>query len=84
MEPSELPESCWNTRYSYLLSLLHLFHSLSKQWKNIGKDLKVLTFNNNPAENDDINNAIDLNKPTVYYMFGRVGDTRSHRYVVID
>lgn len=55
--------------------------TMEKIW---GKDLKVLTFNNNPAENDDINNASDLNKPTVYYMFGRVGDTRPHRYVVTD
>ena len=55
--------------------------TMEKVW---GTDLKVLTFNNNPAENDDINNASDLNKPTVYYMFGRVGDTRPHRYVVTD
>lgn len=55
--------------------------TMEKVW---GTDLKVLTFNNNPAENDDINNASDLKKPTVYYMFGRVGDTRPHRYVVTD
>lgn len=55
--------------------------TMEKVWK---EDLKVLNFNNNPSENDDINNASDLNKPTVYYMFGRVGDTRPHRYVVTD
>lgn len=55
--------------------------TMEKVW---GKDLKVLTFNNNPSENNDINNASDLNKPTVYYMFGKVGDTRPHRYVVTD
>lgn len=49
-----------------------------------GDDLRVLTFSNNPSENDDINNESDLYKPTVYYMFGRVGDSRAHRYVVTD
>lgn len=49
-----------------------------------GNDLNILTFNNNPSENDDINNSSDLLKPTVYYMFGRVGDPRPHRYVVTD
>lgn len=50
-------------------------------WK---QDLRVLKFNNNPKECDDIFNEFDLYKPTVYYMFGRVGDTRSHSYVVTD
>ncbi len=48
------------------------------------KDLRVLKFNNNPNENDDITNESDLYKPTVYYMFGRVGDRRAHSYVVTD
>lgn len=50
-------------------------------WKS---DLKVLKFNNNPQENDDVFNESDLSKPTVYYMFGRVGDKRAHSYVVTD
>ncbi len=49
-----------------------------------GKGLRVLSFSNNPAENDDINNASDMNKPSIYYMFGRAGDTRPHRCVVTD
>lgn len=49
-----------------------------------GKDLRVLKFNNNPSENDDIANESDLYKPSVYYMFGQVGDTRAHSYVVTD
>lgn len=49
-----------------------------------GKDLRVMAFNNNPSEIEDIDNESDLSKPTVYYMFGRVGDTRAHRYVVTD
>lgn len=49
-----------------------------------GKDLNVLKFNNNPKENDDIVNESSLYKPTIYYMFGRVGDTRAHSYVVTD
>ena len=49
-----------------------------------GKDLKVLKFKNNTQENDNIVNESALYKPTVYYMFGRVGDPRAHSYVVTD
>lgn len=37
-------------------------------------ELRVLRFNNNPMENDDIVTGADLRKPTVYYMFGKVCD----------
>jgi hypothetical protein len=42
-------------------------------WKD---ELKVLKFDNNPSNHrqNDIKNITDLRKPTVYYMFGRVGD----------
>lgn len=40
-------------------------------WKD---DLRVLRFNNNPKENDDIRTGADLRKPTIYYMFGKVCD----------
>ena len=49
-------------------------------WKN---ELKVLRFNNNPAENNDIKNGTDLRKPTIYYMFGKVGEG-AHKYVLTD
>lgn len=45
--------------------------------------LKVMRFNNNPAENDDIKSGDDLRKPTVYYMFGKVGEG-AHKYVLTD
>lgn len=48
-----------------------------------GKELRVLKFNNNPSENDDILSETDLRKPTIYYMFGKVGDS-AHRYVLTD
>ncbi len=48
-----------------------------------GDELRVLKFNNNPAENDDILSDTDLRKPTIYYMFGKVGDS-AHRYVLTD
>lgn len=48
-----------------------------------GSDLRVMKFNNNPRENQDIRGEVDLHKPTVYYMFGRVGDM-AHRYVLTD
>lgn len=49
-------------------------------WKD---ELRVMRFNNNPAENQDIKNSTDMSKPTVYYMFGRVGEG-AHKYVLTD
>ena len=49
-------------------------------WKD---ELRVMRFNNNPAQNQDIKNSTDISKPTVYYMFGKVGDG-AHRYVLTD
>ncbi len=48
-----------------------------------GSKLKIMHFNNNPIENQDIRDDIDLHAPTVYYMFGKAGDS-AHRYVVTD
>lgn len=51
---------------------------------NIWKDeLRVMKFNNNPSENSDIKNGADLRKPTIYYMFGKVG-AGAHKYVLTD
>lgn len=49
-------------------------------WKD---ELRVLRFNNNPMENDDIRTGADLRKPTVYYMFGKVCDGVK-KYVLTD
>lgn len=49
-------------------------------WKD---ELRVMRFNNNPSENNDIKNGTDLRKPTVYYMFGKVGEG-AHKYVLTD
>lgn len=49
-------------------------------WKD---ELRVMRFNNNPSENNDIKNSTDLRKPTVYYMFGKVGEG-AHKYVLTD
>lgn len=52
--------------------------------KEIWKDeLRVMRFNNNPSENNDIKNGTDLRKPTIYYMFGKVGEG-AHKYVLTD
>lgn len=52
--------------------------------KEIWKDeLRVMRFNNNPSQNNDIKNEADLRKPTVYYMFGKVGEG-AQRYVLTD
>lgn len=49
-------------------------------WKD---ELRVMRFNNNPSENQDIKNGADLRKPTIYYMFGKVG-AGAHKYVLTD
>lgn len=49
-------------------------------WKD---ELRVMRFNNNPSENNDIKNGTDLRKPTIYYMFGKVGEG-AHKYVLLD
>lgn len=52
--------------------------------QNIWKDeLRVLKFSNNPSENSDIKDGADLRKPTIYYMFGKVG-SGAHKYVLTD
>lgn len=54
--------------------------AMKEIWK---EELKVMRFNNNPKENDDIKTGTDLRKPTVYHMFGRVGEG-AHKYVLTD
>ena len=49
-------------------------------WKD---ELRVMRFNNNPSNNNDIKNGTDLRKPTIYYMFGKVGGG-AHEYVLTD
>lgn len=57
---------------------------VEQEMRNIWQDqLRVMKFCNNPAENSDIKDATDLRKPTVYYMFGKVG-TGTHKYVLTD
>ena len=46
-------------------------------------ELRVMKFSNNPAENSDIKSEADLRKPTIYYMFGKVG-AGAHKYVLTD
>lgn len=47
------------------------------------KGVRVMNFANNPLGNDDLKNIDDIQKPTVYYMFGKVC-RQSKRYVVND
>lgn len=57
---------------------------IEQTMQNIWKDeLRVMKFNNNPSENSDIKNGADLRKPTIYYMFGKVG-AGAHKYVLTD
>lgn len=45
--------------------------------------LNVMKFTNDPSHNSDINTRSDINKPTVYYMFGKVCSSEK-KYVVTD
>lgn len=57
---------------------------IEQAMQNIWKDeLRVMRFNNNPSENSDIKNGADMRKPTIYYMFGKVG-AGAHKYVLTD
>lgn len=57
---------------------------VEQEMRNIWQDqLRVMKFSNNPSENSDIKDGTDLRKPTVYYMFGKVG-TGTHKYVLTD
>ena len=57
---------------------------VEQEMRNIWHDeLRVMKFSNNPAENNDIKDGTDLRKPTVYYMFGKVG-AGAHKYVLTD
>ena len=47
------------------------------------ENVRVLNFSNDPQVNADLVSVDDINKPTVYYMFGRVC-RQSNRYVVND
>lgn len=48
-----------------------------------GDELRVMCFNNNPAELQDISSEADLRKPTIFYMMGKAG-AAAHRYVLTD
>ncbi len=48
-----------------------------------GQSLRVMNFSNDPSHNDDIKTRADIERPTVYYMFGRVCSSE-HKYVVTD
>lgn len=39
-----------------------------------GDSLRVLHFVNDPQRNQDIENSLDISRPTLYYMFGRAND----------
>ena len=54
--------------------------TMNKIWKD---ELRVMRFNNNPSENDDIKTSADLRKPTIYYMFGKVCEGVK-KYVLTD
>ena len=57
---------------------------VEQEMRNIWQDeLRVMKFSNNPVENNDIKDETDLRKPTVYYMFGKVG-AGAHKYVLTD
>lgn len=62
-------------------------NTMCQIWKDRERDLKVLYFNNNPAEIQkigDISKDSDLEIPTIYYMFGKANNSCLHSFVVTD
>ena len=82
--PSSRLERLLNIRQFPFVITTSFTPIVEQTMRNIWKDeLRVMRFNNNPSENDDINNETDLRKPTIYYMFGKVGEG-AHKYVLTD
>ena len=54
---------------------------MRKVW---GEKLRVRIFNNDPKSLDDISSEIDMDSPTVYYMFGKAANPRIGSFVVTD
>lgn len=58
--------------------------TMKKIWGKRGRHVKALVFSNNPDENDDIQNVLDIKNPTVYYMFGKADKNREHSFVLTE
>lgn len=62
-------------------------NTMRKIWKDRGREVKTLIFNNDPNEKlikNDIVRHSDIDNPTIYYMFGKANTSVSHRFVVTD
>lgn len=62
-------------------------NTMRQIWKDRERDLKVLYFNNNPADKQkigDVSKDSDLEIPTIYYMFGKANNPCLHSFVVTD
>lgn len=62
-------------------------NTMRQIWKKRERDLKVLCFNNNPADIEkkgDISKNADFEIPTIYYMFGKANNSCLHSFVVTD
>ncbi len=49
-----------------------------------GDQLRVRVFDNDPKNRCDIDTDTDIDRPTVFYMFGKVSNPRQSSYVVTD
>jgi len=61
--------------------------AMRKIWKERGRDIKTLIFNNDPKNIDkkgDISKEADIETPTIYYMFGKADSNQPHSFVVTD
>lgn len=62
-------------------------NAMKRIWKERGREVKTLIFNNDPKEIDkkgDISRDSDIENPTIYYMFGKADTNVPHRFVVTD
>lgn len=51
--------------------------------RNIWGNVNVMIFDNDPQHNEDVKDESDLRNPSVYYMFGKVGE-RAYRFALTD
>ena len=82
--PSERLKRLLSTRQFPFVITTSFIPIVEKVMETIWKDeLKVMRFNNNHSENNDVKDGTDLRKPTIYYMFGKAGEG-AHKFVLTD
>ncbi len=62
-------------------------NTMREIWGQYNRTVKTLVFTNDPNEIDksgDLVNELDIDNPTIYYMFGKANTNIPHKFVVTD